>query len=270
MVDAACRAWCAGGWKDPTIWSRVRILRSAVGWAYRERLVAVNPLDGIRQPPHPSGRLHASVQEVRGILDCARLSVELAAVEAGHGAPASARLHRAEQVLLLTALAANSGARRGELASLRLGDLDGDILTISRSTSNEILGRTKSGRIRRLTLGHATAGLWRDMVDRWQQRNNDAPFGPWLFAARPDHSERLKTMTAGHWFDALASEAGHPDVTLHRLRHSAATHLVSRGDLLHAQYRLGHTDLTTTLRIYSHATPLTDSDAAEALERLYQ
>ena len=225
---------------------------------------------GMRHPPHPSGRLHASIEEVRGILACARLGVERAAGESDHSAPAGAVLHRAEQVLLLAQLAANSGARRGELASLRLGDLDGDILTISRSTSNEVVGPTKTRQIRRLTLGRETACMWRNMVERWRRRSGGVPFGPWLFSARPDHADRLKTMTAGHWFAALADEADHPDVTLHRLRHSAATNFVSRGDLLHAQHRLGHADLTTTLRIYSHATPLTDSAAAEALEQMYR
>lgn len=51
--------------------------------------------------------------------------------------------------------------------------------------------------------------------------------------------------------------------------HSAATNLVSRGDILHAQSRLGHADAATTLRVYSHAMPLTDADAAAVLEKLY-
>jgi len=34
-----------------------------------------------------------------------------------------------------------------------------------------------------------------------------------------------------------------------------ATVLVGRGDLLQAQYRLGHRDASTTLRIYAHALP---------------
>lgn len=41
------------------------------------------------------------------------------------------RLHRAEQILLLARLAADSGARRGELAALQVDDLDGDVLTIA-------------------------------------------------------------------------------------------------------------------------------------------
>ena len=65
-------------------------------------------------------------------------------------------------------------------------------------------------------------------------------------------------------------DAGHPDVTLHRLRHTVATTLVSQGDILQAQYRLGHRDAATTLRIYSHVLPLTDRDAAATLDALYR
>ena len=63
-----------------------------------------------------------------------------------------------------------------------------------------------------------------------------------------EHKVRLTTSCLGRWFPALAHDAGHPDVILHRLRHSAATNLVSRGDILHAQSRLGHADAATTLR----------------------
>lgn len=45
---------------------------------------------------------------------------------------------------------------------------------------------------------------------------------------------------------------------------------VSQGHLLQAQYRLGHRDASTTLRVYSHVLPLTDQDAAATLDRLYQ
>jgi len=45
-------------------------------------------------------------------------------------------------------------------------------------------------------------------------------------------------------------DAGHPEVTLHRLRHTVATTLVSQADIVQTQYRLGHRDAATTLRIY--------------------
>ena len=156
-------------------------------------------------------------------------------------------------------------------AALQLGDLDGDILTIARATSNEVVGPTKSGRIRRLTLGPTTAALWRHTVEQWRQRAGEGQrFGPWLFSSRADHTTRLTTSCLAHWFAELCTDTGHPDVTLHRLRHTVATILVSQGDILQAQYRLGHRDAATTLRIYSHVLPLTDQDAAATLEELYR
>jgi integrase len=156
------------------------------------------------------------------------------------------------------------------LAALRIGDLDGDVLTIVRATSNEVAGATKTGHVRRLTLGRTTAGLWRTTVQTWRDRAGPGRFGPWLFASRPDHTVRLTTSCTGHWFTELTASAGYPDVTLHRLRHTVATVLIGRGDLLQAQHRLGHRDASTTLRIYAHAMPLTDADAAEALDNLYR
>ena len=111
----------------------------------------------------------------------------------------AAGLHRAEQTLLLARLAADSGARRGELAALQFGDLDGDVLTIARGTSNEVVGPTKTGRIRRLTLGPTTTKLWLDIVSQWRHRREVGDrFGPWLFSAAPDHTTRLTTSCLGH------------------------------------------------------------------------
>ena len=42
-----------------------------------------------------------------------------------------------------------------------------------------------------------------------------------------------------------------------------ATHLVDNGKLLKTQGRLGHRDVSTTLRHYSHATLLDDLDIAD-------
>lgn len=279
VLRAAVHAWAAAGVGPATAAARVRCLRSAFGWAYREGILDAPPLRGMRGPSTAATRLHAPVEVVCRILQVATAEVDDARrllIAAGDGA---AQVHRGEQVLLLARLAADTGARRGELAALQIDDLDGEVLTISRGTSNEVVGPTKSGRVRRLTLGATTAQLWRSSVATWRERaepgrrddpGSGARFGPWLFSRRPDHTARLTTSCAGHWFAALAERAGHPDVTLHRLRHTVATVLVGQGDILQAQHRLGHRDAATTLRIYSHAVPLTDSAAAQTLDALFR
>jgi integrase len=51
------------------------------------------------------------------------------------GSGSARRVHRVEQDLLLVRLAADTGARRGELAALMLADLSGRVLTIERGLS---------------------------------------------------------------------------------------------------------------------------------------
>jgi integrase len=267
VLRAACARWRQQGWPEPTIAGRVRCLRSAVRWAYAERILHCDPLDGMRGPSPSGVRMHAPVEAVRELIAHAESDVSAADSAAG--------LHRAQQVLLLVRLAADCGARRGELAALRVDDLDGDVLTIARGTSCEVVGPTKTSRIRRVTLGAGTARLWRSTVRTWRERaaatgaSGTGGFGPWLFSAHPGHAARLTTSCLGHWFADLAHHAGHGDITLHRLRHTVATVLVGHGDLLQAQYRLGHRDASTTLRIYSHVLPLTDAQAAATFDQLY-
>lgn len=125
------------------------VLRSALSWAVGENLVRVNPLVGMKGPPRPDPRRHHTLEEVRRILHAAEHAAEVAGDElaADPGSPRWRRLlFSAEQVLLLVWLAADSGARRGELAVLRRGDLEGRVLTIERGLSQGVLGSTKSSR----------------------------------------------------------------------------------------------------------------------------
>jgi len=56
VLAAVCDQWRADGWPDPTIWSRVRVLRSMTGWAYAARILDRHPLDGMRGPPQAKVR----------------------------------------------------------------------------------------------------------------------------------------------------------------------------------------------------------------------
>jgi integrase len=84
---------------------------------------------------------------------------------------------------------------------------------------------------------------------------------------RHRHHRRLTAGALNHRFQRLRDEVGVPKATLHRLRHSVATFLVARGQILQAQARLGHRDAATTLREYAHALPLTDQNVADAIDR---
>jgi integrase len=269
VVRAAMAAWTAAGASVAVVSGRFRVLRSAVGWAHVERIVDVNPLAGMRGPTRPGTRLHLTADEVIRLFQRSETRVAEAMTDFDDSPPARARLHKAEQVRLLLRLAADSGARRGELVALRFGDLEGRVLTIERGVSGEELGPTKTGRTRRLTLGRSTVVLWESTAGIWGERLPDGvPLGEWVFSAEPTHQHRLTAGGLGHWFAELRTEAGVPGASLHRLRHSVATFLVGQGELLRAQQRLGHRDPSTTLRNYAHALPLEDEDVADDIDEL--
>ncbi len=78
---------------------------------------------------------------------------------------------------------------------------------------------------------------------------------------RWDHRVRLAQR-------ALGAEAL-PRLTLHGLRHTHATLLLELG--IHpkvVQERLGHSNISTTMNIYSHVTPTMQREAVERLAGL--
>ena len=117
---------------------------------------------------------------------------------------------------------------------------DGRILTIERSLSAGVLGPTKSGRTRRVTLGVGRGG------------HHPAPLpglgGPGGagggLAVQPVATEAglhdsWRPLPLTH---APGAGLGRRHAALHRLRHSVATYLVDQGLLLNGQARLGHRD----------------------------
>jgi integrase len=269
VVRQAMARWKETGASVSVVSGRFRVLRSSVGWAQSESTIERNPIRDMRGPPRPGTRMHVPVGDVATLIELSETLVEKAEATLDGSTGSLHALHKAEQVQLLVRLAADSGARRGELAALRFGDLDGRVLTIERGVSGEEVGPTKTRQVRRLTLGRTTVELWRLSEAAWRRRAaGENNFGEWLFSRDLDHGRRLTTSGLGHWFAELRDVAGLEGVSLHRLRHTVATYLVGRGDLLQAQQRLGHRDASTTLRNYAHAMPLEDQEVADDIDEM--
>ena len=61
-----------------------------------------------------------------------------------------------------------------------------------------------------------------------------------------------------------------PKVTIHSLRHTSATLLIMQGvNVKTVSSRLGHSNLSTTQNIYSHAIKTADEIASDTLEFLF-
>jgi integrase len=266
-VRAAMARWRAQGASDAVIGGRFRVLRAAIGWAYAERIIDTHPIRDMRGPRRPEPRRPLAEHDLGHLLAAAETTLVEAVANDTGAAGAQRRRHRAEQDLLLVRLAADTGARRGELAALQFGDLNGRVLHIARAVSDGQLTTPKSGHDRTLTVGASTAKLWQALERDWRQRaGTDAALGDWIFTSDAHHHRRLTPCGLGHRFARLRDRADVRDATLHRLRHNVATFLVGRGEIAQAQARLGHADAATTLREYAYALPLTDQNAADAID----
>ena len=68
----------------------------------------------------------------------------------------------------------------------------------------------------------------------------------------------------------FVEEKGLPALTFHGLRHTAASYLISLGqDVASVSKRLGHSNVNTTLSIYTHAFKKKDQEAADRMALLY-
>ncbi len=173
------------------------------------------------------------------------------------------------------ALAAITGARRGELCGLRWGDVDEGLkaLSIVRSYAvvdgEHMFKPTKTHGVRRIALGEFGLEVLRRQRLRLEERASE--LGLWVTYDMPvftyDLVDPISPDTASHYVRAIADTAG-VDTHLHALRHFAARAMIGDGqDVRTVAGRLGHADASTTLKAYAHMLPQRDLEAAESLGR---
>jgi hypothetical protein len=83
VMRAAMRDWAHAGVPTTTISLQLRTLRSALGWAFHERLIATHPLAGMRGPAQPEPQRDVPVDVVRELLTASAADVHAAAAAVG-------------------------------------------------------------------------------------------------------------------------------------------------------------------------------------------
>lgn len=180
---------------------------------------------------------------------------------------------KAEPLEALYVLALTSGMREGELLALRWSDVDltRGVIAVQRKV-RRIAGKgmtegpPKTRRSRRpaLLTGIAVAALKR------HRARPDCTGEGLVFPSRAGTPIEGQHLLNRHWYPLLA-RLGLPKVRFHDLRHSNATLLLELG--VHPSIvaaLLGHSDVTTTLRVYSHVLPGMTADAMALLDAALQ
>jgi integrase len=185
--------------------------------------------------------------------------------------------HRLEALLIL---AITTAMRRGELVALRWRDvhLQERYLQV-RHSARHVVGyglqitepKTEAGR-RKIML---TPFLIEVLTQHRsiQEAERRAAGAAWkehdLVFCGPDGAY----LNPNHpllWLQRLLKKAGLPPMRFHDLRHSAATLLLAMGvHIKVVQELLGHSNITTTLNIYSHVLPSLHQDAMDRLSNLF-
>ena len=173
----------------------------------------------------------------------------------------------------LFATAFSTGARRGELLALAWSDVDIDasILTIRKSleqTKNGLrVKETKGRKIRRLNLPEASVQLLRKLKDRQDEARRmfglDYRTDLDLLFCHPD-GNFIRPDVVTKAARRIAKKAGLAGVSLHSIRHSHGSQLLSLGvPLPTVSKRLGHANVHVTATVYSHALPEDEIAAAQ-------
>ena len=175
-------------------------------------------------------------------------------------------------------LMAMTGLRRSEAAGLRWSDVDLERgrLTVNQAATvvdgKEVLGAPKSRRSRRaVELDAETVAV----VRRHKIERTETYLGLGVTASASnrvfanDLGGPLRPGSFGQAFRRLAEQHGLPDIRLHDLRHTHASHLLAAGvNVKVVSERLGHASVSFTLDTYAHVMPGQQADAAEAAAAL--
>lgn len=233
------------------------VLAQGLERAVKDRLLPLNPAKGIERPkgkkrtvtPYTSSELKRLLEELES--------------------------HR---LFAFFRLLAYTGGRRGEILALRWSDLDPDKATLTISKNRTRLGKTvieqdstKGGDGKRIVqLDSETLRLMKDHRKRQIEERMKAGSlwqeGNFIFAQ--ENGLPLDPSTPYHLFKKTAKRLGLRSESLHSIRHLHATELLNSGAGVHlVKDRLGHSDISTTLRIYAHIRPEQKQEVADLFAR---
>ena len=233
------------------------VLAQGLDRAIKDNLLAINPAKGIERPkgkkksvtPYTSSELKELLRALEN--------------------------HR---LFAYFRLLAYSGARRGEVLALRWSDLDFDKRTLSISKNRTRIGKTvieqdstKGGdgkrfiqidsETLRIIKKHRTDQIGERMKagSAWKEQN-------YIFTQAT--GDPLDPSTPYQLFKKVAKKIGLRSESLHSIRHLHATELLNSGVSVHlVKDRLGHSDISTTLRIYAHIRPEQKQEVADLFAR---
>lgn len=176
-----------------------------------------------------------TVEEVRYIIECIKK------------APLKWRV--------LIYLMIDTGARRGEIVGLLWKDIDLDTETIHirrnlqyTKKKGTYVTTPKNKTKRKVDIGEDTIKLLKE----WKQVQSSNCASPYVFSQN-DSAEPMSPQSPTRYFKRFGERFNIKDFHPHKLRHTNASIAILNGaDVVSVSKRLGHSDPSVTLKMYSH------------------
>ena len=229
------------------------MLTTAVQW----QIIFSNPCDRVKPPkvgkPEPK---YLDEEQAKNLIDCLQ--------------------NEGVQFRVMIELLMFTGLRRGELLGLEWSDIDFDnkIINVRRNSlylpeMGVFEDETKTaGSQRAFKISDAVIDLLKEQRT-WQATKRLKLGDKWINSNRlftAWNGEPLNPSTLTSKFRRFKQKNNIEGISIHGLRHTNATLQIAAGTpLTTVAHRLGHTNASTTTKIYAHAIKSADEAAAEAI-----
>ena len=231
------------GYAHATAVKLYNILNGVFEMAFLDDSIPMNPMLKVKRPAprkgeqvQEEGEKALTVQELAHVLSCA-----------------------AQEPLKWRAyinLAADTGARRGELCGLWWSDIDWSAGTVTIRRNLQYTAQAgvfetspKNGKARTVDIGPETLSMLKQL-----QREQAATCISKYAFTQDGETVPMHPQSPTRYFKKFGKKYGIPNFHPHLLRHSSASVAITNGaDVVSVSERLGHSDTAVTLRMYAHA-----------------
>ena len=231
------------------------ILNGIFKMAYFDCTIETKPMERVQRPICP--RTESSTSEAQKALTVEQLRYCLSCLK---------KVSLKWQTYIM--LCADTGCRRGELCGLQWQDINWieSTIIIRRNLQytkdkGVYVEPTKNGKERVVDIGEESLLL----LKRFYEKQQHSYPSEWVFT-RKKSSEPIHPQSPTKYFIKFGKRNNIANFHPHLLRHTSASVAITSGaDVASVSARLGHSDSSVTLRMYTHANPDSICRAGQAV-----